>query len=153
MKTRKQLQLELGEKTEKNVSKTLRSFGYWNYILPKKTEGQPCDIVAMKGVYNKNDKIEIVAWMIDAKHVENEASFPFDRVEPNQISSLSYARDFAKIQGYRGYTGFAIFFDRDKQLRWLSFDNYEKLAKEGVKSVNMANLRLFEEVLIDANNY
>lgn len=150
--TGKELQIKLGNATEKLVSKTLRSFGYWNYILPKKVEGQPCDIVAMKGIDVKN-KVEIIAWMIDAKHVENKVSFTFDRIEPNQISSLSYARDFAKIQGYRGYTGFAIFFDRDKQLYWLSFDQYEEMAKNGCKSVNMQELRLLSEVLTDANNY
>ena len=149
--TGKELQIKLGNATEKLVSKTLRSFGYWNYVLPKKVEGQPCDIVAMKGIDVKN-KVEIIAWMIDAKHVENKVSFTFDRVEPNQISSLSYARDFAKIQGYRGYTGFAIFFDRDKQLYWLSFDQYEKMVKNGEKSVNMQSLKLFSEVLTDANN-
>ena len=150
--TGKELQIKLGNATEKLVSKTLRSFGYWNYVLPKKAEGQPCDIVAMKGIDVKN-KVEIIAWMIDAKHVENKASFTFDRIEPNQISSLSYARDFAKIQGYRGYTGFAIFFDRDKQLYWLSFDQYQKMAENGEKSVNMQELRLLSEVLTDANNY
>ena len=150
--TGKELQIKLGNATEKLVSKTLRSFGYWNYILPKKVEGQPCDIVAMKGIDIKN-KVEIIAWMIDAKHVENKVSFTFDRIEPNQISSLSYARDFAKIQGYRGYTGFAIFFDRDKQLYWFPFDQYQEMVKNGEKSVNMQSLKLFSEVLIDANNY
>lgn len=149
--TGKELQIKLGNATEKLVSKTLRSFGYWNYILPKKVEGQPCDIVAMKGIDVKN-KVEIIAWMIDAKHVENKVSFTFDRVEPNQISSLSYARDFAKIQGYRGYTGFAIFFDRDKQLYWLSFEQYQEMVKNGEKSVNMQSLKLFSEVLTNANN-
>lgn len=148
----KELQIKLGNATEKLISKKLRSFGYWNYILPKKAEGQPCDIVAMKGLDTKNGKIEIAAWMIDAKHVEGKVSFTFDRIEPNQVSSLGYARDFALIQGYRGHTGFVIFFERDKQLRWFSFDDYEKFAKDGVKSVNMTDLRLFEEVLADANN-
>lgn len=152
MLTNKQKQLELGNKTERNVAKKFRSFGYWNHILAKRTEGQPCDIMAAKGLYVKN-KIETIVWLVDAKHVENKVSFSFDDIQPNQITSLGYARDFANITGTRGFTGFVIFFERDAQLRWFSFDNYEKLAKEGAKSVNMNDLRLFEEVLADANNY
>lgn len=137
------LQLKLGNATEKLVAKTLRSLGYWNHILMKKSEGQPCDVVGGKG--DENGKITMC--LIDAKHVEDKVSFTFNRIEPNQITSLGYARDFAKIQGQNAFVGFAIFFDRDKQLRWLSFDKYEELAKMGAKSVNMADLALFTEVL------
>ena len=135
------LQNKLGNATERNVAKTLRSLGFWNHILMKRQEGQPCDIVGGKG--DENGKITMC--LIDAKHVEDKVSFSFDRIEPNQISSLGYARNFAKIQGKNAFVGFAIFFDRDKQLRWLSFDKYEELAKMGAKSVNMADLTLLTE--------
>ena len=142
--TNQQLQDKLGKATEKFVCKTLKKFGYWAYNLPKKVEGQPCDIVAIK----KNKAYLI--WLIDAKHIRNnEVSFTFDRIEPNQISSMRYARDFSNIDACS--LGFAIFFDRDKQLRWLPFEFYEELAKNGVKSVNMNILRLFTEVLEDAD--
>ena len=142
--TNQQLQDKLGKATEKLVCKTLKKYGYWCYNIPKKTNGQPCDIVAIKG---KGQKIFLV-WLIDAKHIRNEdVSFTFDRIEANQITSMSYARDFSNIDNL----GFAIFFDRDKQLHWLPFEIYEELAKSGVKSVNMHNLALFTEVLENAD--
>ena len=87
-------------------------------------------------------------WLVDAKHIRNEdVSFTFDRIESNQITSMRYARDFSKLENL----GFAIFFDRDKQLHWFPFEIYEELANQGVKSVNMHNLALFTEVLEDAD--
>lgn len=141
--TNSELQEKLGKATEKLVVKTFKKFGYWAYNMPKKVGGQPCDIVAIKGGKT------FLVWLVDAKHVrEQDVSFTFDRIEPNQITSMRYARDFAHIET----TGFCIFFDRDKQLRWLSFENYENFAKNGIKSVNMANLVLFTEVLENADN-
>ena len=146
--TNQQLQDKLGKATEKLVCKTLKKYGYWCYNIPKKTNGQPCDIVAIKG---KDQKVFLV-WLIDAKHIRNEdVSFTFDRIEPNQITSMRYARDFANIDALYNL-GFAIFFDRDKQLRWLPFEIYERLSKNGVKSVNMYNLTLFAEVLENADH-
>ena len=142
--TNKQLQEKLGRATEKLVCKTFKQHGYWCYNIPKKVEGQPCDIVAAK----KNGTTFLV-WLVDAKHIRNEdVSFTFDRIEPNQITSMRYARDFSKLENL----GFVIFFDRDKQLRWFAFENYEELAKNGVKSINMANLTLFTEVLENIDN-
>lgn len=136
--TNKELQVKLGNATEKFICKTLRKYGYWAYNMPKKVNGQPCDIIGIKGGKS------IIVFLIDGKHVRNEeVSFSFTRVEPNQISSLAYARDFAGIQN----VGFCVFFDRDKQLRWLPFSQFEKLSKEGAKSVNMNTLELFTEVL------
>ena len=142
--TNTQLQDKLGRATEKFVCKTFKRYGYWCYNIPKKTNGQPCDIVAIKG---KGKKVFLV-WLVDAKHIRNEeVSFTFDRIESNQVTSMSYARDFSNIDNL----GFAIFFDRDKQLRWLPFEMYEKMFKDGAKSVNMNNLELFTELLENAD--
>lgn len=154
--TNQQLQDKLGKATEKLVCKTLKKYGYWAYNMPKKVNGQPCDIIAVKGlegtiitstmVYTSKT---FLVWLVDAKHIRKEdVSFTFDRIESNQITSMRYARDFSNIDNL----GFAIFFDRDKQLRWLWFEDYEKLAKSGIKSVNMHNLALFTEVLENADN-
>ncbi len=141
--TNHELQEKLGKATEKLVVKTFKKFKYWAYLIPKKTGGQPCDIVAAK-----KDKVYLV-WLVDAKHVrEQDVSFDFDRVEANQITSMRYARDFSGMENL----GFVIFFDRDKQLRYLPFEDYENFAKNGIKSVNMNNLALFAEVLTDADN-
>lgn len=142
----RELQIKLGNATEKFICKTLRNFKYWNYNLPKKTNGQPFDIIALKGLDNK-----LIGWFIDGKHVRNEeVSFPFDRIEPNQITSFEYAYNFAKIPGK--YLGFAIFFERDKKLYWLSYLQFTDLLKQNKKSVNMHDLILFEELLTNEDN-
>ena len=125
-----------GKATEKFVAKTMKKHGYWATILPKKHDGsQPCDVVAIK----KNK-----AYLIDAKHVrEEEVSFPFDRIEPNQEYSFLYARGFASIEN----TGFAVFFERDKQLYWFPYQMFETMQRIGHKSVNMKDLKLLDEVL------
>ena len=139
----KELQIKLGNATEKFIAKTLRNFGYWVYNMPMKTNGQPCDIFAAKGGKT------VLVWLIDGKHVRNdEVSFTFARVEPNQISSMRYALEFAKLTN----VGFCVFFDRDKKLRWLSFEKFYEMQKSGCKSVNMNDLEYFEEVLRDADS-
>lgn len=136
-------QLIEGNKTEKFVAKTLKKYGYWNYIIPKKINGQPCDVFAAKGG-NKT-----IVWNIDAKHVEGgKVSFSFDRIEPNQHTSFAYAINFAHLDN----CGFAIFFDRTKSLYWFPYKDYMKYAELGLKSINMNELRDFEEVLKDADS-
>lgn len=145
--TDQELQTKLGNATEKFIVKTLKGFGYWSYNIPKKTNGQPCDIVTIKG----KDNGQIITWLIDGKHVrDKDVSFDFCRVESNQITSMRYARDFAHIPVER--LGFAIFFDRDKQLRWLPFQVFEAAIEAGSKSVNMHDLVLFTEVLKNADS-
>lgn len=137
-------QLVEGNKTEKFVAKTLKKFGYWNYIMPKKVNGQPCDIVAGKGGKRT------IMWLVDAKHVEEgKVSFSFDRIEPNQITSFSYAMNYAHLFN----VGFVIFFDRTKSLYWFPFSDYLKCSQLGAKSVNMNDLQDFEEVLKYEDDY
>lgn len=131
-------QLIEGNATEKFVVKTFKKHGYWGYILPKKVNGQPCDIVAGKGGKRT------IMWLVDAKHVEEgKVSFSFDRIEPNQISSMAYATNYAKLDN----VGFCIFFDRTKSLYWFKYTDYLKYVSCGYKSVNMNELQDFEEVL------
>lgn len=133
-------QNETGNATEKFVSKTFRLAGFQSYRVPKTASGQPCDIFAFK-----NNK----AWEVDVKHVrEEEVSFPFKRIEPNQISSFTYAKNFAQMNKI----GFVIFFERDKTLYWFPFSLYEELIAQGKKSVNMSLLKPFNEVLNDEGN-
>lgn len=137
-------QMEVGSATEKFVAKTLKKYGYWVYIIPKKVNGQPCDIVAGKGGK------KTMMWNVDAKHVEEQkTSFSFDRIEPNQISSFGYSSSFAKLEN----VGFAIFFERTKKLYWFSYQNFIKYSQLGYVSVNMNELPEFEEVLSDADVY
>lgn len=128
-------QLRVGNDTENEIGVLLRKEHFWVYITPKKVGGQPVDIVAIK-----NDKV----WLLDAKHVrEEECSFPFDRIEPNQAMSMKYAKEWANIKNI----GFAVKFDRDSNIYYLEYEKWLEMAKNGVKSINMNSLPLLSEVL------
>lgn len=134
-------QLIVGNSTEKLVSALFRQKGYWVLNVPKNGLGsQPVDIVAIKGgsVYN--------VYLVDAKHVrENEVSFKFDRVEANQITSMCYARDYAKLD--KNNLGFAILFEREQKLMYLPLETFLERQKQGLKSIKMEELKELEEII------
>ena len=135
MLTEKETQIKLGNATEKNICKVFKNHKYWVYNLPKKANGQPCDVVALK---------DNISWFVDGKHVRNEAvSFTFDRIEPNQLAAMEYAKNFAGLKN----VGFVIFFDRTKKLYWFSYDKYIYMKRFGKKSVNYEELEEFESLL------
>jgi hypothetical protein len=132
----KSIQNIVGDSTEQFIANFLRENGYWAYILPKKVGGQPFDIIACR--YNN-------IWFVDAKHLEKEkASFSFDRIEPNQKTSMLYAQQFAHITNM----GFIIYWERTpEKLYFLPYDRVLKSEKEGKKSVKIEDLNEFKEVL------
>lgn len=132
----KSIQNIVGDSTEQFIANFLRENGYWAYILPKKVGGQPFDIIACR--YNN-------IWFVDAKHLEKEkASFSFDRIEPNQKTSMLYAQQFAHITNM----GFVIYWERTpEKLYFLPYDIVLKTEKEGKKSVKIEDLNEFKEVL------
>lgn len=147
VREKKSVQDEVGKGTEKFIAKTFRNFGYWAYNIPKKTEGQPCDIVAIKGCKHSE---KTISWLVDAKHVrENEVSFPFSRIEPNQITAMAYAKQYAKIKN----VGFAIFFERTKKLYWFPYDDYIRYSQLNAVSVNMNELEIMESVLRNEDDH
>lgn len=132
-------QLLVGKTCEEIVVNMLRSKHYWVYRTPLKTNGQPIDIIAAKGLENKE-----VIYLLDAKHVrEQEPSFAFSRIEPNQWASLDYAQNFAKLSNL----GFAILFERTGDVYWLSYQLAKSLKDSGVKSVKLTVLPRFMEVI------
>lgn len=137
----KSKQMIVGNNTEAFVAKLFQENKYWAYILPKKIGGQPFDVIACK-----ND----VIWFVDAKHLEaEEASFSFERIEPNQRTSMRYARNFAGINNL----GFVIRWDRDdSRVFFLSYDKLVELEQNGVKSVKIESLENFMEVINENNN-
>lgn len=132
----KSIQNIVGDSTEQFIANFLRENGYWAYILPKKVGGQPFDIIACR--YNN-------ILFVDAKHLEKEkASFSFDRIEPNQKTSMLYAQQFAHITNM----GFIIYWERTpEKLYFLPYDRVLKSEKEGKKSVKIEDLNEFKEVL------
>lgn len=127
--------IRIGDEYEDKVIEMLHDSGHWVYHVPKKVSGQPVDIIAAKG-----SKLMLV----DAKHVRyKDVSFKFDRIEPNQWSSMGYAREFAGIE----CLGFAIFFERTNEMYWLHYDVALDRYNKGEKSIHMSYLKPFKEML------
>lgn len=132
----KSKQLENGKNGEEIVGNIFQENGYWFHIFASKIGGQPVDIIALKG-----DK----HWLVDAKYLGKEKiSFPFSRIEPNQLSCMNYARNFSNIQNL----GFVIISERfDLKAFYLSYDKLIELKGKGAKSVNLNDLKGFVEYL------
>ena len=137
---------KIGNKTERTVSSIFRENGYWVYNCPKSQSGsQPFDLIAIRGGNN------YLVWFVDGKHVrQNEVSFKLERIEPNQLASMEYASQFAKLNANN--MGFAIQFERTGVFYWLSYESALELLKNEEKSVNLNKLRLLEEVLHEYNH-
>lgn len=130
-------QLQVGNETEEIIADFFTKKGYYPLIIPKKVTGQPFDIVACKG------KKE--AWLVDAKHLsKTEASFSFERIEPNQLTSMMIASKFYDMSN----VGFVIKWDRDEsRLFLLRYEDLLIMKKNGQKSVKIELLEDFEVVL------
>ena len=81
-------------------------------------------------------------WLLDAKFVRREdSSFRFTDVQPNQVTTMRYAKEFAGIENL----GFFIVFDRDRENpRFMAYNEYIVLSA-CFKSVRMSELRLAEK--------
>ncbi len=133
------IQMELGNSTEESIANYIFNFGYCVYIYPKKTGGQPFDMWAIKSDRSIG---------LDAKHLEaSKKSFSFDRVEPNQETSMWMAKLHAHIDPEKNL-GFAIQSEIDP-LRpyFLSYDRYIKMKSQGAKSVELEALPRLEDIL------
>lgn len=134
--------IKIGNDCEQNVVNVLRECGYWVYRTPRGNSGnQPVDIIAARG-----DMLYTSFYLIDAKHVRNEEiSFPFDRIEVNQITTMLYASTYAQLNVNN--MGFAIIFDRTGDIYWFPYKQYCKLFNQGRKSVKLAELELLKEIV------
>ena len=103
--------IDVGNNIEKQLCNLFQENGYWVYRMPNGLTGQPCDIVALKN--NKN-------WLIDSKHSKSD-KFLLSRCEPNQRTTFEYATKYCGIK----YCGFAIYFDKIKKFKWLSFKDID----------------------------
>lgn len=132
----------LGRKSEREMEDFFASHGYWALNIPRGPNGQPFDFVACKGGDSEN---LIKGWFLDVKHIEKEkASFDFNRIEPNQRTSMRYARMFARLPNL----GFIIRTERDPQsFLYLSYDKLIELEEKGLKSVKINELERFENLI------
>lgn len=131
-------QNELGKSTEKEIAaQFFKDHKYWALIIPKTINGQPFDIIACR----KTDM-----WFVDAKHLEEKkASLPFDRIESNQETSMTYAKKYAEIVAR---FGFVICWDREpNKLFYFKYDNYIEMKRKGLKSVKIQELEDMEDLI------
>ena len=130
-------QLTVGNRDEQLVANLFRKYHFWCHIMAKDASGsQPVDLICLR----RNE-----GWLVDVKNVRSqEMSFPFRRIEPNQLTCMDYASNWAGITNL----GFAICFERD-DLRplFLSYSKYMEMSGKGEKSVKMTDLDPLEELL------
>lgn len=135
-------QKKLGNATEKNITDIFKKNKYWSLIIPPSPAGQPFDIIARKNNFT---------WFVDAKHLEeSKASFSFDRIEPNQITSMNYAYLISNI---KDRMGFIIEWERDLSRHfYLSWDKYLQMSQKGSKSIPIEELEVLEELIANEHN-
>lgn len=125
---------ENGRLGEQIAMEFLKKRGYWVHDTGRNSAGsQPVDLIAIK---------KGSVWLLDAKFVRMEdSSFRFTDVQPNQVTTMRYAKEFAGIENL----GFFIVFDRDRESpRFMPYSEYIVLSA-GFKSVKMSELRLAEK--------
>lgn len=98
----------VGNDTEQLLLDKLQAKGYWAHLFADNYNGQPCDVVALKG-----DR----TLLIDAKHCDSNV-FYYSRIEANQIGAFTYASQCG-VKPDR--LGFALYFASDNQFYWLSW--------------------------------
>lgn len=111
---------KIGNEYEKKYIEILQEQGFWCHLFAYKAEGQPCDVVALK---------DGKALLADVKHCSSKR-FPFTDIQSNQITCFRLAKEKGNT-----WLGFAIYFDIDNSWRWMSFEEFEKMRKNGLKSV------------------
>ena len=138
--------VSIGNNVEQSICKLFKKHHYWAANFPKNASGsQPVDIVAYRGGEKS------IFWYIDGKNVNfKKVSFVLDRTEDNQMVSMDYVIHFAKANDK--YVGFVIYFERTEQFYWLPYKKVLEVRKSGLKSVNLNDMRLFEEILNENDN-
>ena len=138
--------VSIGNSVEKSICELFKKHHYWAANFPKSANGsQPVDIVAYRGGENS------IFWYIDGKNVNfKKVSFVLDRTEDNQMVSMDYVIHFAKANDK--FVGFVIYFERTGEFYWLPYKKVLEVQKSGSKSVNLSEMRLFEEVLNENDN-
>lgn len=132
-------QRDVGDAAEELVAQWFKSKGFWAFVVPKKTNGQPCDIIAGKGVEHKD-----AVFFVDAKHLRIEdKSFTFGRVEANQMTAMR----LMELKGLKK-KGFVIISEIDpSRALFLSYDRFIEETQKGSKSVKLESLEDMEEII------
>ena len=126
-----------GNKGEDIVCKWLREKRYWAHLTKRSATGaQPVDIIAIRFDCHL---------LCDAKYVSEgkKGRFSFDDIQPDQITSMRYARDYSGIEEL----GFCIVFEGcENEPRFMPLKVYEALIGANEKSVKMEELPTMAEM-------
>lgn len=124
---------KIGNTTEQQVLTFLQSNGLWAHLLVDNKNGQPFDILALRG--------ESV-WALDVKHLTNDNKrFVFSRMEVNQFTSMG---DLSQ-KFMNSVCGFVVVCDND--MRFISYQDCLRLVAQGEKSCLFSDMPTFKECL------
>lgn len=110
-----------GNRFEQEFAEFLDGHGFWCHVFQQKKEGQPADIIAVKGRYH---------CLIDCKEVSTSRGFVLTRAEENQRMAM---RKFADRGNHIGW--FAVKFP-DGTVRMVSIVSVLMLEAQGIKAIN-----------------
>lgn len=125
-------QNQIGRKAEIQTALFFQKHRYWALVIPKGINGQPFDIIARRGN---------VTFFVDAKHVDGEI-FSFDRIEPNQLSSMRYASLIADIKDNMGFV-----INKGEDFYFLPYQLYLELEAEKCNGIIVTRLVKLEHIL------
>lgn len=117
-----------GNKFENDFAEILAKHGFWAHVMQQKKEGQPADIIAVKGSFHT---------LIDGKEISDaEKGFVFSRVEENQRLAMKM---FTKRCGELCYFALKLPAEEGKpplsNIRMVSLSRIETLEGRGHKSI------------------
>lgn len=110
----------VGNSFEREMCDLLGEHGFWAHNFAQKKDGQPADIIALKGT---------VAFLIDCKECEGNR-FVFSRIEENQRLAMTKFRSCVGL----AFTYFFVKFDSGNTYA-MSLDFINTLIRQGLKSV------------------
>lgn len=117
---------KIGNDFEQELCEILANAGYWVHNFANRKNGQPADIIAVKGGG---------AYLIDAKVCSFEV-FPFKRIEENQELSMNLWLECGNITPY-----FALKAIND--IYMVSWQTIKELRLKGKKQLNFADMNKY----------
>lgn len=111
----------LGGSVERMALAELSKRGWWCHLMAQGSQGQPCDIVAMK---------DGRGMLLDAKRCQG-LRFPLSRVEPNQRACFLLAESKGNHE-----LGLIVWFEPLKQFRLIPWDAVKEASAAGRASIS-----------------
>ena len=105
---------KIGNEYETKFVEMMSGMGFWCHIFAYNTNGQPCDVIAVKD--NK-------AFFFDVKHCDGDR-FYTSRIEANQQSCFRYNKEI----GNNTNCGFAIYFEKIGIWKYLPYQEEYKVS-------------------------